>query len=293
MELKSDDLKKLCEIAVNAAIKAGSYINKHAKDKFNVKLKSDSESYASQVVTEVDVKSQEIILGVLEPTMKKFDLGILTEELEDDSSRFEKDYFWCIDPLDGTLPFIEKKHGYSVSIALVDKDGAPIIGVILDSMMNVLYQAIKGNGIKRNGKSWEWDQNDNRALTFIHDRSMASDARFNDILTKLDAVKNEMHLDRLNVIGYGGGALNAMWVLENAPACYFKLPKSNSGGGSIWDFAASACIFTETKAYVGNTIGGVLDLNRKDSTFMNHEGVMYASNFHLKKALGKYFQQLI
>lgn len=292
MKLEIEDLKKLCEVAVNAAIKAGSYINQQSKKKFEVSLKEDNGTYASQVYTEVDLKSQEIILEMLAPTVKEYNLALLTEEAEDDGSRFEKDYFWCIDPLDGTLPFIEKKRGFSVSIALVAKDGTPVIGVILDPMMNVLYQAIKGYGIKRNGKPWEWFEERNKYLTFIHDRSMSDDSRYGIIKEELATIATEMGLEKVSTIAYGGGALNAIWVLEHAPACYFKLPKRKTGGGSIWDFAASACIFTETKAYVGNTLGGVLDLNRKDSTFMNHEGVMYASNFQLKKALGKYFQTL-
>ena len=46
--------------------------------------------------------------------------------------RLELNYFWCIDPLDGTLPFIEGKVGYAVSIGLVSRDGTPLIGVVCD-----------------------------------------------------------------------------------------------------------------------------------------------------------------
>ena len=54
---------------------------------------------------------------------QKYDFGILTEETPDNGSRLVKDYFWCVDPLDGTLPFTEGTPGYSVSIALVSKSG--------------------------------------------------------------------------------------------------------------------------------------------------------------------------
>ena len=57
---------------------------------------------------------------------ERYDLALLTEELEDDGSRHVKDYFWCIDPIDGTLPFTQKKPGYGVSIALVARDGASV-----------------------------------------------------------------------------------------------------------------------------------------------------------------------
>jgi 3'-phosphoadenosine 5'-phosphosulfate (PAPS) 3'-phosphatase len=70
-------------------------------------------------------------------------------------------------------------------------------------------------------------------------------------------------------------------VLENGPACMLKFPKKENGGGSIWDFAATACIYQELGLSATNFTGGRLDLNRKNSTFMNHEGVFYA-NFIVK-----------
>ena len=78
--------------------------------------------------------------------------------------------------------------------------------------------------------------------------------------------------------------MNACSVLENFPACYFKFPKSKNGGGSIWDFAATTCIYQELGLPATNFEGGKLDLNRKDSTFMNHQGVFYA-NLRINKQL--------
>ena len=97
-------------------------------------------------MTEVDFKSQQIILELIEPTLEKYDLALLSEEKEDDHSRFQKDYFWAIDPLDGTLPFIENMDGFAVSIALVSKAGIPIIGAVFDPTNSTLYHAIKGCG---------------------------------------------------------------------------------------------------------------------------------------------------
>ncbi len=74
-----------------------------------------------------------------------------------------------------------------------------------------------------------------------------------------------------------GSVLNAIHVLENGPACMIKLPKKENGGGSLWDFAATACIFQELGLPATNFKGGRLDLNRKDGTFMNQEGIFYAN----------------
>ena len=79
--------------------------------------------------------------------------------------------------------------------------------------------------------------------------------------------------------------MNALWVLEQAPACYFKFPKPQAGGGSLWDYAATACIYAELGAWCSDFAGLDLDLNRADSTFMNHRGVLVASDRALGQAL--------
>ena len=113
------DLQSLAETAVAAARSAGRIISKYSNQEIEVEHKDGGHSYASQVVTEVDRKAQDAILEILNSASDEYDFALLTEESEDDLSRFEKEYFWCIDPLDGTLPFTRKEPGYSVSIALL------------------------------------------------------------------------------------------------------------------------------------------------------------------------------
>ena len=81
--------------------------------------------------------------------------------------------------------------------------------------------------------------------------------------------------------------MNALWVLERAPACYFKFPKPQDGGGSLWDYAATACLYVELGAWCSDFEGQALDLNRADSTFMNHRGVVFASDRELGRQLLK------
>ncbi|MBT3468503.1 MAG: inositol monophosphatase, partial [Opitutae bacterium] len=126
------NLKELTTHAVQAAREAGELIRSYQDREVEVLHKEGGDTYASQVVTEVDRKAQDAILQILGPPCEEFDLAVLTEESEDDGSRFEKKFFWCIDPMDGTLPFIRKEPGYSVSIGLVAKDGSPRIGVVYD-----------------------------------------------------------------------------------------------------------------------------------------------------------------
>ena len=140
------NLSQLNNIAIKAALSAGKVIQKYMNDDVKVEKKEGGASYASQVVTAVDLECEKVILSHLLPTCDEFDVALLSEETEDDGSRLEEDFFWCIDPMDGTLAFINKQPGFSVSIALVAKDGTPYIGVVFDPSTDTLYYAIKGNG---------------------------------------------------------------------------------------------------------------------------------------------------
>ncbi len=282
MQLNSHQLKALCDDAITAALKAGKIIKQRSKEQITVNQKEGGSSLASQVFTEVDLASERLILDTLQPSIKQYKLALLSEETTDDHSRFEKDYFWCIDPLDGTLPFTEQTDGYSVSIALVDKQGIPHIGVIYNPVDSTLYHAIKGQGAFRNKQPWLLHAKQ-KSFTFICDRSFLKQEAAPKTIDKLQAYFGA----DMQIISHGGAAMNAMWVLENLPAAYSKFPKKEDGGGSLWDYAASACIFHELGAAAHNYNGQQLDLNRKGATFMNHEGIFYCSSLQLADQIRK------
>lgn len=270
------NLLKLNDIAIQAALSAGKVIQQSMQKDVLVEQKKGGTSYASQVVTEVDRACESAILAHLQPTCVELDIALLSEETEDDGSRFEQDYFWCIDPMDGTLAFINKRPGFSVSIALVAKDGTPYLGVVFDPGTATLYHAMKGNGAYKNGRPWTIEPL-NSHLTYVTDRKLMDTPRAAEIESLLQKQVAQLNLTGIKEIHGGGSVLNAIWVLENGPACMLKFPKKEVGGGSIWDFAATACIFRELGLPATDFAGGPLDLNKRESTFMNHKGVFYAN----------------
>ena len=278
------NLEALTREASQAALEAGEIIRSHQNRDVDVVHKEGGDTYASQVVTEVDRKAQDAILQVLGPTCEELDLAVLTEESEDDHGRLEKDFFWCIDPMDGTLPFIRREPGYSVSIGLVAKDGSPRIGVVYDPVHDVLWQATKGEGILRNGEPWTLDAS-SEELTFTYDRSFADHLEHDRVLQELEDYAHSIGLKKLVATQFGGAVINACHALENGPGCHFKFAKPQEGGGSLWDYAATACLFEEAGAVVSDVHGQPLDLNRSDSTFMNHRGAVYATDENLAQRI--------
>jgi len=281
MQLTSDDLMLLSQQAITAAKQAGALITQRAQQPISVQKKKGGDQLASQMVTEVDYLSQTLILDVLLPTCTTYDLALLTEESTDDKQRLKKDYFWCIDPLDGTLSFIESTSGYAVSIALVSRSGIPQIGVVYDPVKQTLYSAVRGQGAFRNGQPWAFSSPDfttEKSLTLVCDRSLTQQPNYPNVIEALEQMASQLGLAGVHVINQGGAAMNACWVIENHPACYFKFPKPQDGGGSLWDFAATACLFHELGVIACDFHGQPLDLNRADSTFMNHRGAIFATD---------------
>jgi fructose-1,6-bisphosphatase/inositol monophosphatase family enzyme len=249
--LSKSSLSALVAVAQDAAVAAGRIIYSSRNLPFKIDLKTTGASLASQVVTDIDRKSEACILKILAPSIEQFDLGVLGEESQDTGSRLVKDFFWCIDPLDGTLAFMESKTGYAVSIALVSKSGEPVIGVVYEPDSQTLFSAVVGEGVFKNGSPLAVKKsNSKNQFVLPCDRSFAESDYFSSYVQCIEAWCLKQGFDGLELIHDCGAVVSACRVLESNAGCYFKRPKSKAGGGSIWDFAATACLFREYSALV-------------------------------------------
>lgn len=275
--LSPSRLEQLLAVARRAAIDAGQWIA--AQRPTQVEHKDAGSTPASQIVTEVDRGSQALILEALRPTLSTDGLGLLTEELPDDGSRHRAPAFWCIDPLDGTLPFVEGRPGYAVSIGLVARDATPLLGVVYDPVEQIVYAARRGGGLLRNGERWP-----NSGAASADTLAVFADASFDRmpglpaVVAGLQRLAHDLGLRGIHRPPTAAAVCNACGVLGRAPAVYFKPPKPQPGGGSLWDYAATACLYGETDAVATDAAGRPLDLNRADGTFMNHRGIIFASD---------------
>lgn len=53
--------------------------------------------------------------------------------------------FWLVDPLDGTLEFVNRNDEFTVNIALIEQ-GQPLLGVVLSPVSDRLFYAVRGEG---------------------------------------------------------------------------------------------------------------------------------------------------
>ncbi len=134
------DITHLLDLAKKAAVLAGEAILKvYASEDFGVEMKSDQSP-----LTLADKAAHNIIVSYLEAT----GLPILSEEGSsikyDDRKQW--DYFWLIDPLDGTKEFIKRSGEFTVNIALMHSS-IPVAGVIYAPYIDILYYGSKKTGV--------------------------------------------------------------------------------------------------------------------------------------------------
>lgn len=132
-------LHELLEIAKKAALAAGTEILRiYESGDFAIEAKSDDSP-----LTLADKAAHEIIMSYLVET----EIPVLSEEGRDIAyeERAKWEYFWMVDPLDGTKEFIKKNGEFTVNIALIHKEES-ILGVVFPPVLGELYWALKGLG---------------------------------------------------------------------------------------------------------------------------------------------------
>lgn len=186
---------------------------------------------AYDIVTETDLAIQ----GALQAPLEALLAGsqVLGEEgftrLADPTARA----YWLLDPLDGTLNFASGTPGYSLSLALLE-GGAPVIGLVLDGVTGVLYDAIAGGGARRAGVPLDLRRLDSaRAPICLSSGTLRLIADAGPhALGELLAINARMRL-------FGGQALQLCWVASGA------LGLVVSREAKLWDDAAGALIVRE------------------------------------------------
>ncbi|NCO02144.1 MAG: 3'(2'),5'-bisphosphate nucleotidase CysQ [Epsilonproteobacteria bacterium] len=140
--LKSIDIKEIEAIAIEAS---DAIMKIYVKD-FSVEYKDDKSP-----LTEADTKANEIICKRLEELYPT--IPMMSEENKEVPFEVRKnwEYYWCIDPIDGTKEFIKKNDEFTINIALIHKE-TPVLGVVYAPAINEMYSAKKGYGAFKNGQ---------------------------------------------------------------------------------------------------------------------------------------------
>src|ERR1700746_2187836 len=138
MENVKGKMEALLFNAIQASLRAGEEILKVYESDFAVEHKDDKSP-----LTLADKNAHNVICEILRST----NFPVLSEEGKniEYSERSKWQYFWMVDPLDGTKEFIKRNGEFTVNIALIHEQRS-ILGVIYVPVTKVLYFAAEGIG---------------------------------------------------------------------------------------------------------------------------------------------------
>jgi len=105
-----------------------------------------AEKSKNDYVSDADRASEAAIRAELDRRFPQY--SFLGEET---GSFGENDRLWIVDPLDGTLNFVQGFPHWCVSVALWDAQG-PVIGCVWDPLREDLFVATRGEGATWNGQ---------------------------------------------------------------------------------------------------------------------------------------------
>ena len=232
--LKKIDIQKINFIAK----KAGDEIMRIYQQDFDVDYKADNSP-----LTKADIKSNEIITESLKDLYPK--IPILSEENKEVPYNIRKnwEYFWLVDPLDGTKEFVKKNGEFTVNIALIYKN-MPVLGVIYAPVLNLLYYAHKERGAFKQEKNekpqrlpiYNHPNNDNLKVILSKSHYNQKTKEF------VNNLKNQYEsIEFINI----GSSLKFCLIAEGKADIYPRLAPTME-----WDIAAGQAIVEESKGRI-------------------------------------------
>ena len=228
----------MLNIAVRAARRAGSIINRAALDGGGYEVRSKR---MNDFVTKVDHAAEESIIEIVRKAYP--DHAVLAEESGASTERSE--YQWVIDPLDGTTNFIHGFPQYCVSIAIRHR-GALAHGVIYDPVKNELFTASKGRGAFLNDRRIRVSK-----CLRLGDALIGTGFPFKELgqIERYTGQLKQIMQTTAGVRRAGAAALDLAYVACGRLDAFWEL------GLSAWDMAAGALMIQEAGGLVGDLRG--------------------------------------
>jgi len=212
----------------NIILEAGEAILKIYKKDFKIEYKDDKSP-----LTEADTQSNAIICSSLEKLYPN--IPIMSEENKQVEYEVRKnwEYYWCIDPIDGTKEFIKKNGEFTVNIALIHNN-TPVLGVVYAPVIGKMYWAKKSEGAYLNGEKLPLQINNNpkEKLFVVASKSHLS-TETQEFINSLDS-KDIVQVSK-------GSSLKLCMVADGSADIYPRLAPTME-----WDTAAADAVVRES-----------------------------------------------
>ncbi|MEM9469460.1 MAG: 3'(2'),5'-bisphosphate nucleotidase CysQ [Pseudomonadota bacterium] len=223
-------------------------------------------------VTLADQKAEALIEKALKDITSE--VLIVGEEAASEGYRPDlkkEEYFWLVDPLDGTKEFISGSGDYTVNIALI-QNNKPVLGVVYAPVPGLLYAAHgEGTAIKYNDdheteKSIRVRPAPASGLTIVSSKSHGAGQALDDFLSHY---KIQKQIKR-------GSSLKICSVAEGKADMYPRF-----GPTCEWDTAAGHAVLIGAGGYLSDIQGKELSYGGADPKFLNPEFIARSNDVEL------------
>jgi myo-inositol-1(or 4)-monophosphatase len=153
---------------------------------------------------------------------------------------------WIVDPLDGTLNFVQGFPHWCVSVALWDAEG-PVVGCVLDPLREDTFLAVRGQGATWNGRSMRVSQQPGLDGAFL---ATGFAFQLGERWPMFNAALGRVFPRAKGIRRAGSAALDLAHVACGIFDGYFEL------GLKPWDIAAGALLVQEAGGLVTDWDGG-------------------------------------
>ena len=238
-------MNSLILTAIEAAREAGRAIMEVYSQPFEVYTKDDDSP-----VTQADLRASNIIKEMLKPTGIPF---VSEEDLPPDRSKLGR--YWLVDPLDGTVEFVNRNGEFTVNIALIENK-RPVLGVIYAPTLDKIWTSCDKHLSTLNSQL--------SPFTVLVSRSH----RTPEVDEYINKVLRPLHPDL--VIDTQGSSLKFARLVEGTADVYVCYSKTKE-----WDTAAADAILTAAGGKVLRINDGMpLEYDKED--YPNPPFVAYA-----------------
>jgi len=246
----------------NTLIKAAVESGKILKENFGGIYKISSKEVLSNLVTEIDKRSEEKIFEIIRKDFPGH--YILSEEAG--AIKQESDFKWIIDPIDGTVNYAHSIPLTCVSIA-VEKNGEIILGVVFNPISGEFFFSEKGSGSFLNDeKIAVSDCTDLRKALLVTGFPYDSSSYNPDPVS----VFKKFILKDVPIRRLGSAALDLCWTACGRFEGFWEYNLN------AWDVAAGYLILTEAGGIVTNLSGEKFSIYGKELLAVNNPEIQKA-----------------
>lgn len=240
------DNPQLLQYSIEIAREAGALITRIAKRGYTQRSKDDQSP-----VTEADEEANTFITERLEKLTPNIPIIAEESKLPIIHDPLSNDWFWLVDPLDGTREFIAGRDEYTVNLALVYQS-FPAFGLICVPALNTVYWGIKERGSYR--------QIGTEAPTRIHTR-IAPKEGLTVVSSRSHSNKaTEKWLQEMKVASseVAGSSLKFCCLAEGRADVYPRMGRTME-----WDTGAGHAILSAAGGRVETTAGNPLSYGKQ------------------------------